>query len=93
MGNKLKPKFTITSNFNFEGDLKTELESYKKLGTLQEYGENGVVLRKDQNAKPGDIVAIKSKDGYTIYCMVKFVGVFHNGEITANMNYIDFCKN
>lgn len=88
-----KVKTIIKSSLNFEGELKVELEKYKRQGVLEDYGENGVVLSKsDKKVYPGDMVAIYSKDGYIIYCKIKTVLILKDKSQMVNMNYVDFVK-
>lgn len=88
-----KVKTIIKSSLNFDGELKTELEKYKRQGVLEDYGENGVVLSKsDKKVYPGDMVAIHSKDGYIIYCKIKTVLILKDKSQMVNMNYVDFVK-
>lgn len=78
---------------NSYGELKAELEKYKRQGILENYGENGVVLSKsDKKVYPGDMVAIYSKDGYIIYCKIKTVLILKDKSQMVNMNYVDFVK-
>lgn len=88
-----KVKIIIKSSLNFDGELKVELEKYKRQGVLEDYGENGVVLSKsDKKVYPGDMVAIYSKDGYIIYCKIKTVFILKDKSQMVNMNYVDFVK-
>ncbi len=88
-----KVKTIIKSSLNFDGELKAELEKYKRQGVLEDYGENGVVLLKsDKKVYPGDMIAIYSKDGYIIYCKIKTVLILKDKSQMVNMNYVDFVK-
>lgn len=86
-----KPKVVINADFDFNGELRNELQGYMTDGTLEEYGitnywfDVGTV-----KLKAGDIIAIRYTDNEELYCEVALCASTGKGRQMVHMRYKDF---